>query len=120
MASWLDGGAMGCSQTRALTGRLDARGVLLCHLRPAVGRGRVVLFRIFGHFWSFPAPVQIGWFPAGLAGKFTAALIEESTITVWLSSCPRVPAVVLFFSAARVAAGEGRTTRVSIFGNSIR
>ena len=43
-------GAMGCSQARALAGRLDARGVLLCHRRPAVGRGRVVLFRIFGHF----------------------------------------------------------------------
>ena len=88
-------GAMGCSQARALAGRLDARGVLLCHLRPAVVRGRVVLFRIFGHFWSFPAPVQIGRFPAGLAGKFMAALIEESTITAELPPCSWVPAVNL-------------------------
>ena len=88
-------GRLGCSQVRALAGRLSARGVLFCQLRPPIGRGWVVLFRIFGPFPELPGAVQIGYLPAGLAGEFTAALIEESTITAELSLCSLFPAVDL-------------------------
>jgi hypothetical protein len=76
MASCFDGGRLGCSQVRALAGRLSARGVLLCRLRPSTGRGWVVLFRILGPFPELSGAVQIGYLPAGLAGEFTAALSE--------------------------------------------
>jgi hypothetical protein len=54
-----------------------------------------VLFRILGPFPELPGAVQIGRFPAGLAGKFTAALIEESTITAELPLCSLFPTVDL-------------------------
>ena len=52
MARW---GAIGCSQARALDASLDARDGPFSRPRPAIVRGRVVLFRVFLSFPDFPS-----------------------------------------------------------------